>query len=152
MSKTHDSTRPRPSRKHGDLSVLIVPHFMGNSNGCLVTPLTAAAVSATGRRFTVFLIFYHTSDDESNNCPQNDQYKNSSHFVYAPSAGFILIIPFLYHICNQGSDLINTHGNKVCQDTLVSDRKPEPLRIVHLSLDSSHCSKARCTEKIECEE
>ena len=48
MSKTHDSTRPRPSRKHGDLSVLIVPHFMGNSNECLVTRQCKFTVGNTG--------------------------------------------------------------------------------------------------------
>ena len=48
MSNTHDSIRPRPARKHADLSVPIVPHFMGNSNECLVTRQCKFTVGNTG--------------------------------------------------------------------------------------------------------
>lgn len=60
MSNTHDSIRPRPSRKHADLSVPIVPHFMGNSNECLVTRQCKFTVGNTGENtpYLYFSFFY----------------------------------------------------------------------------------------------
>ena len=46
--------------------------------------------------------------------------------------------------CDQCTDLIDAHGNNVSQTTLISDCEPEPLCIVHLSLDCSHSCEARC--------
>ena len=40
--------------------------------------------------------------------------------------------------------LRQSSGNNVSQTTLISDCKPEPLCIVHLSLDCSHSCEARC--------
>ncbi len=43
-----------------------------------------------------------------------------------------------YHKCNY-----------ISKQALITDCEPEPLDVVHLSLDSTHSCKARSTEKVE---
>ena len=59
-----------------------------------MTPLTVAAVSAAGSRFTVFSIFYHTADDEGNDCAQNDQYQYCSHHIYPPFTNHLILLSY----------------------------------------------------------
>src|SRR5699024_3509730 len=53
---------------------------------------------------------------------------------------------------NQVSNLVNAQGHHISQAALITDGKPEPLRVVHLSLNCAHCGKAGSAQQVEYQE
>lgn len=54
--------------------------------------------------------------------------------------------------CDHAADLVDPQRHDPGKSTLIADRRPEPLAIVHLALDRTHCCEAGSAEQIECEE
>ena len=65
---------------------------------------------------------------------------------------FNLLCAPCFAACKQCTNLINAKGNYISKTTLITDCKPEPFCVVHLSLDCTHSREARSAKKIEYQE
>ena len=59
---------------------------------------------------------------------------------------------YIHVSCKETADLIDGKGYAICKQALVADCKPCPLSTVHFPLNSADGCKARCAQKVECQE
>lgn len=51
--------------------------------------------------------------------------------------------------CEEVAEAVYNKCSSVSKSALIADRDPEPLGVVHLTLDSAHCCEAGCAEEVE---